>query len=115
MARHVFIIVTPAPPEGQAEAFEQWYVGRHMPDVLAVPGFVSAQRFRLGPDPANPDAAPRSLTVYEIDAEDRDAVMAEVRRRSGSEVMPLFPGIDRGAPTIYLGEAVTGRIEPAAS
>lgn len=110
MARHVFIIVNDPPGADEAEAFERWYVDRHMPDVLAVPGFVSAQRFQLAPDPRDPDAAPKHLTIYEIEAEDRAAVMTELRRRAGSEQMPLFPGPHRSPAAVFIGEAVTPKL-----
>ena len=110
MARHVFVIVNDPPDADQAEAFDHWYVDRHMPDVLDVPGFISAQRFRLAPDPANPDALPRHLAIYEIETEDRAAVMAELRRRAGTDQMPLFPGPHRTAAAVFIGEAVTPRL-----
>jgi hypothetical protein len=109
MARHVFMIIINDPPAEEIEAFEKWYVGRHMPDVLAVPGFVAAQRFRLA---AEPNAPARHMTLYEIETDDRDAVMAEVRSRVGTERMPQFEGSERGPSTIFFGEAVTPRTMP---
>jgi hypothetical protein len=110
MARHVFIIVNDPPAADQLDAFENWYVARHMPDVLDVPGFVAAQRYRLPADPAKPEAPPKHLTIYEIETDDRSAVMAELRRRAGTDQMPLFSGPDRGATLVFLGEAATPRL-----
>jgi hypothetical protein len=110
VARHVFIIVNDPPSAEQVDAFDHWYVDRHMPDVLDVPGFISAQRFRLAPEPAHPEALPRYLAIYEIETDDRAAVMAELRRRAGTEKMPLFPGPQRSATAVFIGEAVTPRL-----
>ena len=107
MTRHVFMIITEAPPADQAQAFEDWYVNRHMPDVLAVPGFTAAQRYRLAPDPK---LGERFITIYEMECDDRNAVMAEVRRRAGTDLMPLFPGEHQGAHSSLFGEAVTERM-----
>ena len=46
MAKHVFVVFT-NPVEGKDATYNDWYDNRHLPDVLDVPGFVSAQRFRL--------------------------------------------------------------------
>lgn len=110
MSKHLFMIITQAPPAEEAEAFESWYVGRHMPDVLAVPGFAAAQRYRLAPDAADPDAPGRYVTIYEMETDDRDAVMAEVRRRAGTDAMPLYSGARGSAPVSLFGEAVTDRM-----
>jgi len=88
---------------------------QHMPDVLAVPGFTAAQRYRLAPDPDLPGAPTRFLTIYEMECDDRAAVMAEVRCRAGTVQMPLFPGGGKSAPTTIFAEAVTDRLlAPAA-
>ena len=110
MAKHLFMILTEMPAPEDAEAFEAWYVDRHMPDVLAIPGFTAAQRFRLAVDPAAPDATPGFITIYEMETEDRAAVMAEVRRRAGTDLMPIFPGVREGAPKTMFAEAVTQRM-----
>ena len=58
LADHVFAIITEPPSATEAEAFERWYVDRHMPDVLAVPGMVRARRYRLAGEPV------RWMTIY---------------------------------------------------
>ena len=50
------------------------------------------------------------MTIYEMETDDRDAVMAEIRRRAGSDAMPLYSGTAGGAHVSYLGEAVTGEL-----
>jgi len=110
MTKHVFIIITEAPSPEEEEAFEAWYAGQHMPDVLAVPGFTAAQRYRLAPDAKLPEAPTKFLTIYEMECEDRTAVMAEVSRRAGTVQMPLFPGDRKSAPTTMFAEAVTDRL-----
>ena len=42
MAKYTFVVLTNA-VEGKDDAFDEWYTNTHLGDVLAVPGFVSAQ------------------------------------------------------------------------
>ena len=58
MAKYIFLVMTnPTSPEQEAE-YNRWYGNEHYRDVLGVPGFVAAQRFRLAPvqyDQSGPD------------------------------------------------------------
>lgn len=110
VTKHLFMIIAGASSAETAGPFEKWYVERHMPDVLAVPGFVAAQRFRLAPDPAASEAPARFLTIYEIEAYNPSAVMDEVRRRAGTDAMPLYPGAREKQATTLFAEAVTDRM-----
>jgi hypothetical protein len=72
-------------PEQEAE-FNDWYDNVHIPELLAVPGFEAATRYRLLSD----DGAAVYLAIYEIDAEDILGPVKELRsRRSpGSGAVP---------------------------
>ena len=50
MTKHVLIALT-NPVEGREQEFNEWYDNQHVPDFLALPGCVSAQRFKLLRDP----------------------------------------------------------------
>lgn len=78
MARHVFMVQTECVP-GQEKVFNEWYDQVHVPDVLAVPGFVRAQRFETvgGLRGEMPDR--RFLAIYEFEADDPAVAMAELR------------------------------------
>ncbi|MFT4307390.1 MAG: hypothetical protein QM604_10915 [Microbacterium sp.] len=51
---------------GREEEFESWYWEQHIPEVLALPGFLSARRYKLPGDPG-PGAPYRYATIYEIE------------------------------------------------
>ncbi|BBZ78772.1 hypothetical protein MANY_41090 [Mycolicibacterium anyangense] len=83
MAKNLFLVLT-NPIEGQDDAFNEWYDSRHVPEVLALPGVVAAQRYVISevkvaeeelPAPLPPPSH-RYLVVYELDREP-DQVMAE--------------------------------------
>jgi hypothetical protein len=77
VAKYVFPVFT-NPTPGQEAEFNRWYDEDHLADVIEVPGFVAATRFRLAADqfPGNP-APPthRYLALYEIETDDLAATM----------------------------------------
>ncbi len=80
MARGVYVVrARPVSPE-RAGDLDDWYDRTHIPELLAVPGFVSARRYRL----VDSDGAPEYLAVYEIDADDLAEPLRELRRRSAT-------------------------------
>lgn len=80
MARGAYVVrARPVNPERDGD-LNEWYDGTHIPELLAVPGFRSARRYRLVGD----DGAPEYLAVYEIEADDLAAPLRELRRRSAA-------------------------------
>ena len=92
-------IVMSDPKPGEDEAFNRWYSNVHLPDVLTVPGFVAAQRFRFLDHPALAPCPHRYLAIYEVLAEVAPGAFAELRARAGTERMVLSPALD--AATVY--------------
>ena len=66
--------------EGREGEFRAWYDDVHIPDLLRVPGIVSAQRFELDDAAVNAGAQHRHLVVYELEG-DVDEIMAETGAR----------------------------------
>ena len=68
-------------PEGVTdEEFNTWY-DAHLPEILSIPGFVSAQRYRLEPvvrDSAEP-VSYRYLAAYEIEG-DTQTLLEEMEK-----------------------------------
>jgi hypothetical protein len=93
----VWLVFT-RPFEGRDEEFNTWYDEVHLPDVVAVPGVRSAQRYELGPErrPAGQEPEHRYLAVYEIDG-DPAKVFPEITRRIETGEMKLSDALDRSA------------------
>jgi hypothetical protein len=71
------MVVRSGPAEGREDEYNRWYDEVHVPEILAVPGFVGARRFRaLDGD--------HYLTVYDLEAEDITVPVAEFRARSAA-------------------------------
>ena len=79
--------------EGRQDEFNDWYDNVHVPDLLAIPGVLSAHRYELldtaiNQNPAMPAPTHRYLCIYEMEG-DVDAIMAKVQESvlSGGIVM----------------------------
>ena len=98
MGDRLFYLVFSNPIEGREDDFNTWYDTVHVPEVLAVPGMLSAQRASFLETEAGrrgglaPDQR-RCCVVYEMDG-DPDAVLAEIRRRIGAGEMSMDDSVD---------------------
>jgi hypothetical protein len=59
---------------GKEDEYNDWYEHRHLGDVLRVPGFVSAQRFRFA-SKINDVPQWRYCVIYTIDSDDPEGVV----------------------------------------
>jgi hypothetical protein len=89
MAKHVFVVFT-NPTPGQEAEYNAWYTGQHLPDVLDVPGFVSAQRFKLSDTQRAAGPFPwQYLALYQIETDDLQKTLGELAARSGTSAMVI--------------------------
>jgi hypothetical protein len=107
MARHVFVAFSD-PKEGMEEDFNDWYTNQHMPDLMKIPGFVRASRYKLSDGvttPTGPNASPaapsgqRYLAIYEIEADDVAYVPGAIKDliKSGQLTLaPVFSDLNAG-------------------
>nr|MDT0664401.1 DUF4286 family protein [Micromonospora sp. DSM 115978] len=75
----------PVSPDREDE-YNSWYDDAHIPDILKIPGFVSARRYRVrdaGHVTAGP-SIPAYLAIYEIEADDVAAPLNELAERSAT-------------------------------
>lgn len=92
MAERTIQVVFSNPYPGRDDEYNQWYDSTHVPEVLAIPGIVSAQRYDLRQLRREKDAGTepefRYLAIYEIEG-DPDEVMAKLGAavRNGDVVM----------------------------
>jgi hypothetical protein len=61
------LVVVSSPTPGKEEEYNRWYTEQHLADVLRMPGFTSAQRFKLAVN--GPNGLPGSyLAIYEYES-----------------------------------------------
>lgn len=107
MSKTYAYIVMAGAKEGRSAAYDAWYEDRHIPDVLRIPGFVSAARYR-------PAATQRGgarldhdfMTVFQVEADDIRDVFAELDRRKGTDLMPLSTDGDPARSRVMVWEMV---------
>jgi hypothetical protein len=104
MARYVYTVFSNA-VAGREEEYNRWYSEQHLDDVLRVPGFVAAQRFRLALEDA---AAPAQyLAIYELETDDPSKTLAELHTCAGTPAMPISPALDVAVVKALLYGAIT--------
>jgi len=109
MSNNGILLVLMQPPPAFEEEFNAWYDTEHVPERLAVPGFLSARRF------VSVAAVPRYMAVYDLErVEVLDS--AEYAAVSGDRFSPWTRRVtgrvrvQRSAGTqVYPGHGVTGR------
>jgi hypothetical protein len=103
MPKGVMIVQSRPASADREDEYNQWYSRVHIPEILAVPGFVAARRYRVvGPD------GPVYIAVYDIEADDVTAPVKELGARSASgqhtmsDVLALDP-----PPVITIAEELS--------
>lgn len=100
MAKYLLIVPSSAKP-GREDEYNDWYDGQHLADVCAIPGVVSGVRYEAHPtSPSKPDAA--YVALYEIEADDPMAVLAELTRRAGAGEMKITDALDTATARMML-------------
>jgi hypothetical protein len=85
MAGNLQIVFSHLPESVTDEEFCEWY-DAHLPEILSIPGFVSAQRYRLEPvvrDSVEP-VTYRYLALYEIEGDTETLLVEMEKRRLGT-------------------------------
>jgi hypothetical protein len=81
MAQNLQIVFSRVPDHVDEAEFNQWYEA-HLPEILSIPGFVSARRFRLEPVVVDSEMSVeyRYMALYEIEG-DPDRILAAMQER----------------------------------
>lgn len=91
-------LVFSKPVAGREAEFDEWYNNVHLPEILAVPGVVSAQRFNLMDAeitraPELPQPTHRYLAIYEMEG-DVDATMKIIADGVASGTIHMSDSLD---------------------
>jgi len=87
MARHLLVVRT-NPLEGKEDEFNRWYSETHIREVVQIPGFESAQRFRRSADQIREPDEFAYLALYELETDDLAATL--------KALMDTVPSLDMG-------------------
>lgn len=104
-------IVQSNPVAGREDEYNEWYTRQHLPDVLSLPGFVAAQRFRASAIMRSPRARPyrySGLAIYEIAGDPRLAFDALDQAKDAGMVISAAIAAEQLA---HVFEPITPRLE----
>jgi hypothetical protein len=107
---HFKYVVFTEPLPGRDDAYNDWYNNRHLGDVLAVDGFVAAQRFKLVELDSNSQPASRYMAIYEIEADDPKAELDRLVQAFEAGNMPVSDALDIGSAKTILYQPIGERI-----
>jgi hypothetical protein len=100
-----YFFVFSNPVAGHEDEYNKWYNQQHAQDVVAVPGFVTAQRFVKNDLPLYRLVdlqVPKYLIIYKIVTDNVESVFAEVSRRLQTKETVISPTFDSKTSVSYV-------------
>lgn len=104
--RRFKMLVFSEPFEGKDDAYNEWYTGRHLADICALPGFTSAQRFTLH-SVSMGQTLNRYLAIYDVETDDPDWVIENMFANRDTPAMPMDDAFNIDPTTVMLYEELT--------
>jgi len=104
------VLTNPTTPDREDE-YNNWYTNQHLGDVVAIPGIVSAQRFKVHSGISGPKSVHDYLAIYEIETNDLDKVLTELKTRPGTPAMPMTDALDSAGSSATIFEVITPRVQ----
>lgn len=101
MARYVFAVHS-NPVEGREQEYNDWYSDRHLQDLLACPGIISARRLELADRQVRDvPLSFRYFSLYEIETDDLQGFIDELLARAGTELMPRSTALGDSSAVLW--------------
>jgi hypothetical protein len=101
------------PAEGKDKEFDAWSENEHIPDVLGLPGFISAQRLKYcDVKSAGLPLRWKTATIYEVETDDPAELFANMFEASRKGRMPIAECADMSTAFVGLFEPVSPTILP---
>lgn len=87
------MVVMSRPAAGREDEYNTWYQDVHLRELVALPGFKSARRFRHARSLAEGEVYPY-MSIYEIETDDIDAVLNNLRGTAARGDLTMSDAID---------------------
>jgi len=108
VARYTFLVLTNA-VNGKEDEFNTWYDSQHLKDLLAVDGFVAAQRFRMADTDPPQEFTHRYMALYEIETDDLAKAQAALAATANTDAMVISDALDVTDPIAVYYSPITDR------
>lgn len=105
--RRFKMLVFSEPFEGREDEFNAWYTNRHLNDLVALPGFASAQRFTLH-SVSMGSTLNKYLAIYDVETDDPEGVIEHMFAVRDTAAMPMSPAFNIDPTSVMLYEETTG-------
>jgi hypothetical protein len=105
MAKGVMLVFTNPASADREDEYNKWYNEQHALDVVAIPGFVTAQRFVKNDLPLYRMVdlqVPKYLVIYKVVTADVEAVFTEMMRRLRTGETVISPTFDSKTSVSYV-------------
>ena len=97
------------PVAGKEDEYNKWYSEQHVPDIVAVPGFVSGQRLSFAAGGVHQGTKQyQYLVMFKIVTDDLPATFAEFHKRAPQMVMSPAFGESAGYTYKAIGPLIDG-------
>lgn len=113
MRKYTWIVFTNSVPD-QEDEFNRWYDDVHISDLLRIPGVVGASRGRVSDTqmgmkdgnlmlvgPGEIGAEYKYVAFYEIETDDIEGVLREVKERSETNEMKISESLKEAFTLMY--------------
>lgn len=100
-----YLLVFTNPLEGKEAEYNEWYRKFHLPEVVAVQGFKSAQLFRLTKEQAVEQQSHRYLAIYELENDDVGGAIQ--RLHAALPTMHIDPVLDMASVRMSVFQSVS--------
>jgi hypothetical protein len=97
MPKGIMVVQSRPSDPAREDEFNKWYSQTHLPELLSVPGFAAARRYKM--QGADPSARPY-LAIYELEADDLTAPVDEWRARSASGQVHMSDALQMDPPPV---------------
>ena len=87
---------------GREAEYHAWYDATHLPELLALPGFVAARRWTRAAEVAGfPACAQGNVAMYELDG-DGEAALAAMMQAAATGELHMSDALDQGSLVLWL-------------
>lgn len=100
-------VVHSNPVAGREDEYNDWYSNRHLADVVAVPGFVSAQRFRLTDGEEEGRPSQKYMAIYTMETDAPEKTLEHLTSLVETGAMHMSEAFSMEGMATHLYEAIT--------
>lgn len=106
MAQYAYVVHS-NPVPGREGEYNDWYSNRHLADVVAVPGFVSAQRFCLTDVVSESRPLQKYMAIYLMDTDAPEKTLEHLTSLVETGTMHMSEAFSMEGLATHLYEAIT--------